>query len=186
MAQLAEGLAKQTLQLDVHRRKWNLIVHGVDGAAGESEDVTRAACVDYARNALKVTGASDARIAACHRLSKKKDAGIIVRFCDLAERDRWIQGTKNLKEYNDDKGKKTSVCPDLPPIIRPLKDSLMIKRRDLPKEQKEHAKMNFLPHWPFVKLKVDDVTHVSETSISDVVKKIVGFDPVFKITEPEH
>ena len=30
-AELAEGLAKKPLEVDVHRRKWNLVIHGLDG-----------------------------------------------------------------------------------------------------------------------------------------------------------
>ena len=35
MAQIAESLAYQTLQIDVHRRQWNIIIHGIEGPAGE-------------------------------------------------------------------------------------------------------------------------------------------------------
>ena len=31
MAELAEGLAKKPLEVDVHRRKWNLVIHGLEG-----------------------------------------------------------------------------------------------------------------------------------------------------------
>ena len=180
MTMLAEGLAKQTLQLDVHRRKWNLILHGLKGEVGEEESRTRAACVAFARDALRVPGASDARISACHRLSKNRDAGIIVRFCDLAERDRWLSGTKHLKDYPT----KVSLCPDLPPVIRPLKDTLMLKRRDLPPEQKSRARVNYLPYWPFVELKVGDTKHRPDIDISTVLTTVLGFNPVFKIVEP--
>ena len=181
MTQLAEGLAKQTLQLDVHSRKWNLVLHGLKGEAGEQESGTRAKCVEFARDVLRVPGASNAHISACHRLSRKEDAGIIVRFCDLAERDRWISGTKHLKNYT---AARISLCPDLPPVVRPLKDTLMMKRRDLPPEEKARSRVNYLPYWPFVELKVGDTKHRPDTNISEVLTTILGFSPVFKITEP--
>ena len=46
MARIAESLAHQTLQIDVHRRKWNVVIHGIDGPAGEDEGVTRSKCVN--------------------------------------------------------------------------------------------------------------------------------------------
>ena len=30
MSQIAETLAHQTLQIDVHRRKWNIVIHGIE------------------------------------------------------------------------------------------------------------------------------------------------------------
>ena len=116
LARVTEGLAQQTLQMDVHRRKWNVIIHGIDGPAGEGEEVTRAASIDFARDKLKVADADSTRISACHRLSKKVDAGVIVRFTDLAQRDKWLAGAVHLKNIN----KKVTVSPDLPPAIRPL------------------------------------------------------------------
>ena len=46
MAQITESLAHQTLQIDVHRRKWNIIIHGIEGPAGELEHATRAKCIN--------------------------------------------------------------------------------------------------------------------------------------------
>ena len=45
MAQITESLAHQTLQIDVHRRKWNIIIHGIEGPAGETEHATRTKCI---------------------------------------------------------------------------------------------------------------------------------------------
>ena len=44
MVRIAESLAHQTLQIDVHRRKWNVVIQGIDGPAGEEESVTRTKC----------------------------------------------------------------------------------------------------------------------------------------------
>ena len=87
MSQIAETLTHQTLQIDVHRRKWNILIHGIEGPAGEEEGITRAKCIQFAREVLKVTDAETWHLAACHRLSQRANAGIILHFLDLAQRD---------------------------------------------------------------------------------------------------
>ena len=47
---IAIALSKRQLDLDVHRRKWSLTLSGLNGEANESEDQTRAKCVDLAKN----------------------------------------------------------------------------------------------------------------------------------------
>ena len=42
---IATGLAMQTLDLDVHRRKWGLTIQGLKGPSEEKESDTREACV---------------------------------------------------------------------------------------------------------------------------------------------
>ena len=44
MSELAEGLAKKQLEVDVHHRKWTLVINGIYGGAGEDEAVTRQTC----------------------------------------------------------------------------------------------------------------------------------------------
>ena len=112
--QVAVGLAMQTLDLDVHRRKWTLTIQGLKGPADEDEDETRAACVALARDYLQVDNASDTDLAACHRLSKRTDSGVIVRFKDLKQRSLWLSGAKHLKNHSD----KISVSQDLTPVLR--------------------------------------------------------------------
>ena len=116
------------LEIDVHRRKWNLVIHGIDGGAGEDEATTRQTCKDFAKHVLKVDDADATLFSVCHRLSPKPNAGIIIRFVDLAQRDQWLTGTKHLKNHP----KKVSICPDPPPVPRPLKDELMQRRDPTP------------------------------------------------------
>ena len=68
---------------------------------------------------------------------------------DLAQRDRWLAGTKHLKNHSG----KVSISPDLPPVLRPLKDELMMERSKLPAHIKQKSRIKFLPQWPFVELK---------------------------------
>ena len=100
MSQLAEGLSWRQLELEVHRRKWNLVIHGIEGTEKEDEAVTRQVCRGLAKEVLHVEDADATVFAACHRLSTKCNAGIIVHFMDLVQRDQWLSGTKNLKNYN--------------------------------------------------------------------------------------
>ena len=44
----------------------------------------------------------------------QENAPIIVKFCDLSEINRWIDGAKNLKNQTE----RISLNPDLPPTIR--------------------------------------------------------------------
>ena len=180
MTQLSEGLAMQTLQIDVHRRKWNLIVHGIEGPANEDEKLTRAACIKFAKDILQVEDAESTRLAACHRLSRKADAGIIIRFCDLAQRDLWLAGSSNLKGLTQ----KISISPDLPPVLRPMKDSLMLTRKNLPPTVKSESRVRYLHSWPFVELQIKNApTQRPATSKSDIVKNMLKFDPFFEIVE---
>ena len=95
---VATALALQTLDLDVHRRKWSLTIQGVKGDAEEEDAVTRRACVDLARNHLGIADASEKDFGACHRLNKRKDAGIIVRLSRLKSA-QWMAGRSKESSY---------------------------------------------------------------------------------------
>ena len=146
---IAEALALQTLDIEVHRRKWNLVVQGIKGTAKEEEDITRGKLVNFARDSLRVTDAANNRFSACHRLRREPDAGIIVRFCDLSERDKWLKNGKFLK---DSKDSHVSVSPDLPHVLRPLKSEVMEYRRRLEPSVKSRAKVLYRPSWPYIEL----------------------------------
>ena len=178
MSELAEGLAKKQLEVDVHRRKWNLVIHGIDGGAGEDEAVTRQTCKDFAKTVFKVDDAEATLFSACHRLSQKPNAGIIIRFVDLAQRDRWLSGTKNLKNYS----KKVSISPDLPPILRPLKDELMQRRAQLPVQQKQKSRVRFIPQWPFVELRVQGQSpQRPKTDLRSITSKMLEIDSLLQL-----
>ena len=180
MLQIAETLAHQTLQIDVHRRKWNIAIQGIEGPAGEEEGITRAKCTQLAREVLKVTDADTWHLAACHRLSQRANAGIIWRFLDLAQRDKWLTGTKNLRGHV----RIISVAVDLPPILRPLKDNLMLTRSKLAPNIKSKYRERHLPQWPFVELRIDGQSPKRpQETLGDITSKILGFDHVFKIVE---
>ena len=127
ISSVATVLALRQLDLEVHRRKWALVIQGVEGTAKEKEEDSQAACIALARDALEVPNAMSIRVSACHRLSPDQNAGIIIRFTDLTERNLWLQSAKNLK------GKATAVTisPDLPPVLRILKTDVLAQRREL-------------------------------------------------------
>ena len=180
IAVLTEGLAKQTLNIDVHRRKNNLILHGIEGPADEEEADTRATCVDFARTVLRVADADNTRFAACHRLGRGENAGIIVRFGDISQRDRWLANAKYLK----DQEKRITLTPDLPPVLRPLKDDLMRQRSQLAPAVKAKSRIRYLPQWPYVELRVENKQPIrSETSFAAIVHKIVDVHPLLTVAE---
>ena len=117
---------------------------------------------------------------ACHRLSRKKNAGIIIRFLDLSEHDRWLAATKHLKHVT----KKISLSPDLPPVIRPLKDELMQARSELAPELKRKSKMRYTPQWPFVYLHIDGQQPRKPTkTLADVVEAVTELRPLLNLRD---
>ena len=172
---VATALALQTLDIDVHRRKWSLTIQGLKGAAGEEDEDTRDACVKLAKDKLGIADASASDYAACHRHSRKEDAGVIVRFRDLGMRNRWITSAKNLRGVADD----ISISPDLPPVLRPIKTELLTKRKTLKPEDKKKSHLKYLRQWPYVVLAVGkDKTIKPETTTKTVIGNIIGFSPL--------
>ena len=175
---VACGLAQQTLDIDVHRRKWSLVLQGLDGRANEDAETTRRVAVDFARTHLKVGYADATRLAACHRLKPAANAGMIIRFNDLAERNHWLASAKNLK----DTGTNVSISPDLPPVLRPLKTELLKCRRDLPDAQRKLARIRHLPRWPYVDLKLPEQDPIRpSTTMTDIVSQIIEFPLMFNL-----
>ena len=171
MARIAESLAHQTLQIDVHRRKWNVVIHGIDGPAGEEEGVTRSKCVNLLWRSSRLLMLNAWHLA---------NAGIILRFTDLAQRDRWLTGTKNLRGHT----KKISDSVDLPPILRPLKDSLMLMRSKLEPNIKSKSRVCHLPQWPFVELRIERQSPKRpQETLASISAKVLGFDHVFKVNK---
>ena len=147
--ELSTNMCLNILNLDTHRRKWTLIINGLHGNPGEPELETRNKVKHFAVNKLKVPGADSHLFSACHRLSQQANAGIIVRFNDLANRNDWLSGAGKLKNT----GSKVSISPDLHPCLRKLKTDILNIRKKLPLEEKKTSQVKYLPSWPFVCLK---------------------------------
>ena len=170
----------QTLDLDAHRRKWSISIHGLPGPAGEDEATTRKACVALAQQHLRVPDAAEADIAACHRLKQEPNAGITIRFVDLSKRNKWMAGAKHLKGHDG----KISMTPDMPPPLRKLRTELLAIRRNMPPEQKTQTSIKYLKTWPYVELSVPGGDNIRPTtSQSDVVANILGIHPRLSLAE---
>ena len=147
---LNEKMCLNLLNLDVHRRKWTLLINGIKGESGENELVTRDKVKCFAKDKLEIEGADSHPLASCHRLAQRNDAGIIIRFVDLNDRNNWLSSARKLKN----KRTSVSISPDLPPVLRPLKDDILQIRKDLPPEDKKHSQVKYLPTWPYACLSV--------------------------------
>ena len=181
-AKCEEGLADYVLSLDAHSRKFNVIFHGVKGEPKEEESVTRRKTQEFAQKYLGLTPelANGTTMSACHRLSNRKDSGVIVRFGDLSQRDLWLAGTRKLKDTA--RGHKISVSTDLPPVIRPLKDELMLVRSKMEPALKQKTKLKYLTQFPYVELRAEGRTPIRPTkTLREVTKELLkNLDPAFQ------
>ena len=144
-------LALQNIDLNMHRRKSNLIIQGVDGEEGESSDDTRKAIITMAKTKLKLKDSKDNplnadQLAACHRLSSSAGSAVIARFVDLRQRDRWLAHAKQLAKTS------ISMSVDVPPCLRKAKNELMALRKELSPEEKKQSFVKHLPTWPYLVL----------------------------------
>ena len=152
IADMTTNLCMNMLDLDTHRRKWTVIVNGIKGDANEPELQTRKAVRKFAKEELKIQEPENHQFTACHRLAQKKDASIIIRFMDLAQRNEWLGNAKNLR----DSKLKVSISPDLHPVLRPLKTDVLQQRKKLPNNK--GSQVRYLPNWPYVYLKMPDTS----------------------------
>lgn len=149
--------------------------------AREPEHITRQVCVTMARDELRIPDAERTSFAACHRLSPQSDAGVIVRFTDLSQRNKWLMNAKNLK----DSRRNISISPDIPPPLRVLKKDILNQRKNLPADLKQTARIQYLKEWPYVKMTTSEGPDVLPTiDKNNIITNILGTDPLFKITEP--
>ena len=176
MEKIATDLALRQLDQEVHYRKWSVTIHGIPGAAGESGATTRQKCVDLAKEYLRVPDADPSHLSACHRLSQKSNAGIIVRFLDLDRRNEWLAGARFLRDHPT----KANISPDLPPVLRPLKTELLDARKTLPPDQKSRSSVRFLPEWPYVAMVTAGGGPKKYPSISkrEIVSRIVNLNVI--------
>ena len=180
ISSVATALAMRQMDLEVHRRKWALVIQGVEGAAKEKEEDTRAACIALARDALKVPNGMNTRVSACHRLSQDADAGIIIRFTDLTERNLWLQHTKNLKG----KDTKVTIYPDLPPVLRKLKTDVLAQRKELDPTIRKQSFVKYIKQWPYVRLSIRGQTDRNPRIAQEtIVKDILGVHPHVELQE---
>ena len=116
----------------------------------------------------------------CHRLARKEDAGIILRFRDLSRRNEWLFGAKNLKGHSD----AISISPDVPPVLRAVKKDLPQKRKDLSPVDRKTAHIRYLRQWPYMELVVGKNRKIrSDIKKVSVVENILGFNALYSPQE---
>ena len=141
-----QKLTLSHLDLNVHRRKWGVIISGLDGESGESEKDTRQSVIDLGKKKLKIKDAELKDFSACHRLKSAANAPIIARFTDLSKRDTWMSKAKLLKNTN------TSISVDVPPCLRDVKKELVEAKKKLPEEARRRSYIKHYPSFPYFKL----------------------------------
>ena len=172
-------LALQSLDLDTHRRKWNLTLHGLSGDAGEKEDKTREKVIALATGTLGITDAVPEQLAACHRLKKDANASIVLRFVDLNTRNKWVNAANKLQNHDT----QLSLIPDIPPVLRPLRKQLLKIRKDLPTaHQRKRATIRYKQHWPYVELLMPDQEPIAPSiDKKQIVESVLGFSPCLNL-----
>lgn len=167
--QAATTSALKHIDNDMYSRKWNIIVHGIKGPRNESEEETEKKIREMASDILKIDDAKNRSthpFAACHRLSREADSGVIVKFSNLTSKNIWMAETKKLK------GNRISISQDLPPILKPLKSELLGFRKMLNPEQKPKTKLIYSKSWPYLSLKLADGTlHKPRFGLDDLLKR---------------
>ena len=175
ISSIATALAMRQLDLDVHQRKWALVISGVDGAAREKEDDTRASCLALAKNALKVADAMNTGISACHRLSPEANSAIYIWFADLQQRNNWLSNAKNLAGRDNN----ISISPDIPPVLRQLKKDLLAQRRELAPNVRKHSSIHHIKQWPYMILKIrNQADQHPKVSQQTIVRDVLGLNPL--------
>ena len=173
MNNMMTHLALQNMDLNMHRRKWSLIIQGLPGKQDENSDDTRKAVLDMAKKNLKLkdtkdTPLKDEQLAACHRLQSAAGSAVIARFVDLKQRDRWLAHAKNLSNS------QISMSVDVPPCLRKAKQQLMALRKDLAPEAKKRSFVKHLPVWPYLLLHRKGEAPIHHTfSKADIISQAI-------------
>ena len=172
-----QRLTLSHVDLNMHRRKWGVIISGLKGASGESEADTRNAVVNMGKTKLKISNADRQDFVACHRLKQGDSAPIIARFADLSQRDAWLAKAKSLKDTG------ISIAVDVPPCLRDVKKQLVdIKKSLLTQEARRRSYIRHYPSYPYFKLIRHDKNEPTLHTYSkdDIAKKCLDLKTPFK------
>ena len=171
--ELTEEICFKILNINTHRRKWSLMISGLEGQANEREVNTKSKLKKFAVESLKVTDAISHPMAACHRLSNEANSAIIAKFVNLDDRNTWLSCAKNLKG----KGTSVSISPDLPPALRPLKTDIMKQRKEIMTNDKIAAKVKYHPVWPYISLSAKGKPKIlPRITKKNIISKYLGLD----------
>lgn len=106
---------------------------------------------------------------------------LVSRFKDLSKRNAWLSNAKHLKGYEP----HISISPDIPPVLRPIRNELLLKRKALPVEQKKRSYIRYLRQWPYMDLVAGGRTVSPDARREDVVSSVLGVDLSLNIQEPD-
>ena len=173
---ILQKLALSHLDLNVHRRKWGVIISGLQGEKGESEKKTRAAVVELGKQTLGVRDALTSDFTACHRLKQEPNAPLIARFADLSKCDAWMVNAKKLKDTH------VSISVDVPPCLRKVKKELVDLKKGLPDaEARRRSYIRHLPTFPYFKLIRHDTAPTDHSFTKDMIlKECLNLDHPFE------
>lgn len=160
------------LDREVHDRKWALLVDGVPGIKNESTYETRKKTESLAKDAFKFK--KPLYLQACHRLKPENNARIIIVFTDLDDRNFWLDNASKLKDYNMKNKTKINLCPDLPPAVRPLRNDIMMQRKELLQSSPEKVlRVMYSPRFPYVSLAIkgESVKFMPKFSKAEIMEK---------------
>lgn len=156
------AIALNGLDMNVHRRKFTLVVQGIKGKAKEPAEETRSELIKKVKSAMGIE-LSPSDFAACHRLDNlKPNSGIHARFVDLSKRDLLLSNARKLAKLPQKD--QFSLSIDVPPCLRKVRKELADIRKDLPPASKKQSYIKNLPSFPYFEL----VTRMGD----DVVKKV--------------
>lgn len=143
----------ETLDREVHDRKWCLTIVGLAGDKHELAHATRFTLLEFAQFELEVPCP---RISACHRLNWHiANSAIYVRFTDLSDRDLWLSKAKSLRTHPNPALRKIFINVDIPPALLGVKKDILDQRRALAAQgQKTQSSIIYEKSWPYMLLKV--------------------------------
>ena len=123
------------------------------------------------KNDLKLENFDNSRFSVCHWLKPAKDAGILVKFLDLDDKNLWLSKAKVLGRESTEVNKGKTISPDIPPVLRRLKSEIMGYRKNLPKETKTKSKVKYHKTWPYISLTLPDGSiYKPKIQIEDIVR----------------
>ena len=144
------ALALNNLDINMHRRKFTLVVQGIKGKSKESADETRSTLISSIKSSMGID-ISPSDFAACHRLDNQKpNSGIHARFVDLSKRDFVLSNAKKMAKIPQKD--QFSLSVDVPPCLRKVRKELADIRKDLPPPEKKRSYIKHLPTFPYFEL----------------------------------
>ena len=145
--------ANERIRLELWRRKWNVVIGGIEGTLNETPRVTEKKVRAFFETVLRMPTEETIYVLlqAVHILpggAYEQKRRIIVRFNSLIVRDEMLAAAMKLK-----KGSGYSVVPDVPPSVAALRSKLLSQRRGMPPEEQRKTLLVYIKTYPCVALR---------------------------------